>query len=427
MATRMSDGTRPTTLAEQLAAKAGDLDAILETLLPGVCDVSVRLRGQVLEFCEDPLARTILVRGGVGVGKSTLARTVALLRYLSRLTRETQRGVLALAKFDGHMRLHKHYLQWYEELSLPGLTEDLATAQLFGVAKGGFTGATERMGLFEAAAKGHRPDGPSEAGALITGGVVLLDEIGDLRLSLQPKLLLVLTGAEVFRVGGEGNRNYGYTFDGVTVTATWQDPRAVLRQDLLSRLSDYEVTIPSLEERVGDIPIFVTTVADEIARALTEEVSRLSHVTGVDRRKLQSSARKLTIGEDDIKRLQKHPWSRSGELRGLRQVLQRVARGMAVQESLDLQQSRAAAPGSPDLDDVIDGIISLLAPLEGATGGLPELVREQYRAIKVRMAERLRENPAELQHVARKIGLDPERVRAQLSDLARVRKTERHD
>jgi transcriptional regulator of aromatic amino acid metabolism len=94
-------------------------------------------------------------------------------------------------------------LTWYRDISLAGLVETLAEAQLFGVGEKVATGVMPRVGLFEQAMTGHIP---SEAvgihdqlvraarenkrwAPLVTGGVVLLDEIGDLAINLQAKLL----------------------------------------------------------------------------------------------------------------------------------------------------------------------------------------------------------------------------------------------
>ena len=93
---------------------------------------------------------------------------------------------------------------WYVELPLTGLVETLAEAQLFGAVKGAFTGATDRAEIFEQASTGRISTSDPSLAAQVTGGVVFLDEIGDLSESLQAKLLPVLSGGAFYRVGAEG-------------------------------------------------------------------------------------------------------------------------------------------------------------------------------------------------------------------------------
>ena len=104
-------------------------------------------------------------------------------------------------KFDGHNRLALRSMPWYVELTLTGLVENIAEAQLFGSLKGAYTGAVDRAGVFEQAIRGRSPKGREPTASLLTGGVVFLDEIGDLSPVLQAKLLPVLSGAPTVWVG----------------------------------------------------------------------------------------------------------------------------------------------------------------------------------------------------------------------------------
>ncbi len=394
-----------TGFVERLAATAEDPAGLLRLLLPGTSAAMEQLRRQVLQFCAALQSKTLLLIGPVGIGKSNVARIVALLRYLLPLRPEIREVFLKTLKFDGPMRISKQLLNWYEELNLTGLTESLAETQLFGIAPRVATDVADRPGVFEIAMRGHMPNGKEiTLGAKITQGVVLLDEIGDLSPALQPKLLSVLTGAEVFRVGGEGNSEWGFAFNGVTIAATWRSitDGSLVRPDLLSRLSDSVIEIPSLRGREEDIPELISLVVEDIHRCREEEIKRLTNVgdkeLSVDRARLRAmNESRLSLTGEDVRLLAAHDWSRSGEMRGLRQVLQRVLdEGITVAESLARQKGAGSrTPSTPDLDALAAGVLALLP--SGASGtGLSERVREVERLVRGRIRERLSADETEL-------------------------------
>lgn len=123
------------------------------------------------------------------------------------------------------------------------LTETLAESQLFGHEKGAFTGAEGRsLGIFRAA----------------QGGVVFLDEIGEMPLSLQPKLLRVLQQREVIPVGA----TQPVPIDVQIVAATNRNleeevAKGTFREDLYYRLNMIELSVPPLRDRTEDIPEFI--------------------------------------------------------------------------------------------------------------------------------------------------------------------------
>lgn len=122
------------------------------------------------------------------------------------------------------------------------VVETLAESELFGHVKGAFTGAVQdRTGLFEAA----------------NGGTILLDEIGELSLAVQAKLLRVLQNQEVQRVGSPAVRRV----DIRVIAATHRELRSMVkdgrfREDLFYRLSMVHIKLPSLAQRKEDLPLF---------------------------------------------------------------------------------------------------------------------------------------------------------------------------
>ena len=166
---------------------------------------------------------------------------------------------------------------------------NLLESELFGHERGAFTGATQRrLGVFEEA----------------EGGTVFLDEIGELPLELQPKLLRVLEAREIRRIGA----NRHVPVDVRVIAATNRDLRAEVnvarfRPDLFFRLAVLTVRLPPLRERPGDIPL--------IARQL---LGRLT---------LDEETRRALTDPAFLARLQLSPWP--GNVRELRNHLERCA------------------------------------------------------------------------------------------------------
>jgi DNA-binding NtrC family response regulator len=207
------------------------------------------------------------------------------------------------------------------ELNCAGLPRELVESELFGHEKGAFTGAvTTKTGLLEVA---HR-------------GTLLLDEIGDMELSLQPKLLKVLEDKQFRRIGDIRDR----PVDAQLIAATHRDLRQLVREnrfraDLYFRISTIHIAIPPLRERVEDIP--------EIARDVLERLAADLGCLSVD------------VKADALAALQEYSWP--GNIRELRNVLERavilrqdrsvITRQDLVFEHIDLwADPRISAPGA---------------------------------------------------------------------------------
>ena len=173
------------------------------------------------------------------------------------------------------------------------LTRELAESELFGHERGAFTGAGERkLGWFEEAA----------------GGTLVLDEIGELPLDLQPRLLRVLETGRLRRVGGHGEIAVDVRVVALTLRNLRREAAARrFRLDLYHRLAGCELRLPPLRERPGDIPLlaehFLAEAAPELgARALTPAALArlLAHDWPGNARELRNTLRRAAALSDDV-------------------------------------------------------------------------------------------------------------------------------
>jgi DNA-binding NtrC family response regulator len=169
------------------------------------------------------------------------------------------------------------------------MVDTLLDSQLFGHVRGAFTGATEmRPGLFEYA----------------DGGTVFLDEVGETSLAMQAKLLRVIQNREVQRVGSPEVRHVNVRL----IAATNRDLRGEVlagrfREDLFYRLSSIQIRVPSLSERLEDIPLLVQFFVKKYNQAYGKSISGLTR-------------RAQTV-------LLQHPWP--GNVRELENVISSAA------------------------------------------------------------------------------------------------------
>jgi DNA-binding NtrC family response regulator len=197
---------------------------------PLMLDVFAKMRRVAPHF------RTILITGATGTGKELVATAIYRLSPAS-----AGRFVVG---------------------NCSTLVEGLVESELFGYVKGAFTGAVQdRAGLFESA----------------DGGVIFLDEIGELSLSAQAKLLRVLQDHQVRRVGSSVSRNV----DVRVVVATNRDLRkmvreAQFREDLYYRLAVVEITLPALANRREDLPLLERHFIEKFAREYAKPIAGLT-------------------------------------------------------------------------------------------------------------------------------------------------------
>jgi len=175
---------------------------------------------------------TVLVLGESGTGKEVVSRAIH------------QRS----PRRDGP----------FVAINCGAIPPDLLESELFGHEKGAFTGAlTARKGRFEMA----------------EGGTLLLDEIGDMSLPMQVKLLRVLQERSFERVGG--NQTIRCNVRVIAATHRNLETRIAegkFREDLFYRLNVFPIDVPALRERIADIPALVETIAAQLARTGRGEV-----------------------------------------------------------------------------------------------------------------------------------------------------------
>jgi PAS domain S-box-containing protein len=209
-----------------------------------------------------PSDSTVLILGETGTGKELIARA---------LHRRSKRANRAFVK-----------------VNCAAIPQSLIASELFGHEKGAFTGALQRrLGRFEAA----------------NGGTLFLDEIGELPMETQIALLRVLQEREFERVGS----NHPISVDVRVIAATNRDLRAAVadgtfRQDLFFRLNVFPVAVPSLRERVDDIPLLVEYFVGRFAEESGKTIRQIS--------------------KDTLEQLKGYDWP--GNIRELQNVIERA-------------------------------------------------------------------------------------------------------
>lgn len=247
---------------------------------------ALQLQVEALKSTLEPTGQGQLIGNSPEFRKAyTLLQKVAGTQVAVLLTGETGVGKERFAR-----ALHEHSARAegpFVAVNCAALPAELIEAELFGVEKGAFTGAhAARSGRFERA----------------DGGTLLLDEVGELPLAAQAKLLRVLQEGEIERVGGEAIRKINVRLVAATNVDLEQAAReGRFRRDLLYRLNVYPIHIPALRKRQGDIV------------ALAEAM--LGRFCALHNKRLQG------LGERALQMLQKHDWP--GNVRELENLVER--------------------------------------------------------------------------------------------------------
>jgi len=219
---------------------------------------------QVREIIDKvaPTDARVLITGSNGTGKELVARSL----------------------HDNSTRAAAPFI----EVNCAAIPSELIESELFGHEKGAFTSAIkQRKGKFEQA----------------DGGTIFLDEIGDMSLSAQAKVLRALQENKISRVGSDKDINVNVRIIAATnKNLKTEIEKSNFREDLYHRLSVILIQVPSLNERLEDIPL----LADHFNHLIAEEYGNSPKV----------------IREDAIKELQKITWT--GNIREFRNVLERL-------------------------------------------------------------------------------------------------------
>ena len=278
-----------------------------------------------LDLWEDSLCKDEQFEGIVGQSAALrrvleMVRTVATGDSTVLLLGETGTGKELIARAIHNCSRRKE--RAFVKLNCAAIPSGLLESELFGHERGAFTGAiTQKIGRVEVADQGS----------------LFLDEIGDIPLELQPKLLRVLQEREFERLGSTRTKK----IDVRIVAATHRDLEGMIlegnfRSDLYYRLNVVPISIPPLRERAEDIPLLVEHFVREAARKLNKTID--------------------SIAADTMAALMDYRWP--GNIRELENVIERaviLSRSAVLRvPQRDLQSRVAAGHSSEKLETLAD-------------------------------------------------------------------------
>ncbi len=238
-----------------------------------------------------PLDTRVLITGENGTGKELVARAIH-----AKSSRKDKAFV---------------------EVNCAAIPNELIESELFGHEKGSFTGAfQQRIGRFELANK----------------GTIFLDEVGDMSLQAQAKVLRAIEDGKIERVGGVKKIEVDVRIVAATNKNLIEEiEKGNFREDLYHRLNVFPIHVPPLKDRIEDIPILIQKFADEIAVKYKKPA--------------------VFFEEDAIKYLQTFPWT--GNVRELKNVVERI---MIIVNKKNIQRKDIEgifSPGKSSMSDIL--------------------------------------------------------------------------
>ena len=300
---------------------------------------------------------TVLLLGETGTGKELLARAIH-----ERSARRARNLVV---------------------VDCAALPASLIESELFGRERGAFTGAhTSQAGRFEAA---H-------------GGTVLLDEIGELPLELQPKLLRVIQEGQIERLGSLRTTQVDLRIIAATNRPLAEEVRQKrFRSDLFYRLHVFPITVTPLRERREDLPALVSHLTDRLSRELGRPIERIVH--------------------GSLEALARHDWP--GNIRELENALRRAII-LSRNGLLDLSDFVGESIQGHDAPSIMAGSVRPLADVErdhvtfvlAHTGWRIEGVSGAAKVLGL--------SPSTLRSRMRKLGIERQRVSTATQDIGPV-------
>ncbi len=242
---------------------------------------------------------SVLVEGESGTGKELIARA---LHFLGPRRNEP-----------------------FVTVNCAAIPETLLESELFGYHKGSFTDATrDKKGRFEDA----------------DGGTLFLDEIGDMSLALQAKILRVLQEKEFTKIGGEKPVKVDVRIIAATNKSLVEEIRkGTFREDLYYRINVINIKVPSLSERIEDIPLLVGFFLRKFNFEMGRSIERVS--------------------PEGMRLLMAHPWP--GNVRELENVMERaiiLTKGTTIEADTIRRSLGATLPAGHGLDGFIEGFFS---------------------------------------------------------------------
>ena len=294
-----------------------------------------------------PTDSTVLIYGETGAGKELIARAI----------------------HDLSPRKSKAFVK----LNCAAIPTGLLESELFGHERGAFTGAiAQRIGRFEVA----------------NGGTIFLDEIGEIPLELQTKLLRVLQEREFERLGSSRTLRT----DARLIAATNRDLEAMVaeqkfRSDLFFRLNVFPIQVPPLRERHGDIPLLVRHFAQQFSKRMNKTIDTISSAT--------------------MDALSRYHWP--GNIRELQNVIERaVITSTGPVLKVDVADLKISKPSSPAEKGSAQG---------STNGGLRDTLEETERQQILKALQRSNWVVAGPKGAAAKLGMKRSTLQLRMSKL----------